>query len=136
MVVTSSFPLKIDSRGYEIWTMTNPYEISSLEEAEAIRASVERHLPPDVPDMLRHLGLGLTLGSSASKDLPVVIDPDFAEELAETELLGKMLFYRKNVTGVDHRVHLPKRARTTWPAHQGRDQSARCPQSKRRLRLN
>src|SRR5262249_23751118 len=41
-----------------------------------------------------------------SQGASVVIDPEFADELAETELMEEMVSYRKNITGVDHTVFI------------------------------
>jgi hypothetical protein len=84
--------------------MRNTHDIG-LEEVEAIKAMVERSLPLDIRETLKRARLGLTLGSSTDA-APVVIDPRFADELAEIELFEEMVSYRKNITGVDHTLFI------------------------------
>jgi hypothetical protein len=84
-----------------------------LDEAEAIRASIDQALPAAVREQLLRSQLTLTLGSStvgpfhvvgagdAKPGEVVVID---AEELAERELAGHMTSLRKKYTGVDNTI--------------------------------
>jgi hypothetical protein len=90
--------------------MTNADEIG-LNEVEAIKAMIERALPAEVHTTLQQARLGLTLGSSRHAAASVVVDPDLADELAETELLEEMVSYRKNVTGIDHTVFISPKGR-------------------------
>ena len=84
-----------------------------IEEAEAIKASIDQILPLDVRDRLREYGLTLTLGSSSASEFQsVVVD---ADELAERELLGDMTSLRKKRTGVDNTIFVS----TKGPARHG-----------------
>jgi hypothetical protein len=79
-----------------------------FEELEAMTARVEHALPPDVLSDLQRAGFSLTLGSSSpgATFRPVVVDPGLAEQIAERELVGEMVSYRKDVTGVDNTVFI------------------------------
>jgi hypothetical protein len=90
---------------------------------EEIRDEVEWSLAPDVVDTLRRAGLRLTLGSSETT-IPspsiVAFDQELAEQLAEEEeLTADMVSYRKNVTGLEHGLHLREVSPPRSP-HQGR----------------
>jgi hypothetical protein len=89
-----------------------PGEINR-EDIEAIRAMVERSLSNDVRSALRQAGIALRLGSSTDADFhPVLVDPDFADALAEKELVEEMVSYRKDVTGIDHTVFISPKGHT------------------------
>ena len=89
-----------------------PGEINS-EDVEAIRAMVERSLSNDVRSALRQAGIALKLDSSTDADFhSVLVDPDFADALAEKELVEEMVSYRKDVTGIDHTVFISPKGHT------------------------
>jgi hypothetical protein len=69
-----------------------------------IRRSIERALPPDVVAALREEGIALALTPSTG---PIVT---ISDKLAERELLGDMVSYRKKVTGVDNTVFISQKA--------------------------
>jgi hypothetical protein len=75
---------------------------------KAIRASVERSLPPDVVAAMRDAGVALTLDSD--RGFAAVVN--ISDELAERELLEEMVSYRKGVTGVDNTVFISPRGLT------------------------
>ena len=78
-----------------------------LARVETIKAMIEQALPPDLLVTLRQANISLTLGSSSEANFgPVVLDPAFADELAERELVEEMVSSRKDVTGVDHTVFI------------------------------
>ena len=84
-----------------------------LEHVEAIKAMIEQSLPPAVVASLQQAGISLTLGSSSRADFQtVIVDPAFADELAERELVEEMVSYRKDVTGVDHTVFISPKGHT------------------------
>ena len=84
-----------------------------LEHVEAIKAMVEQSLPPAVVASLQQAGISLTLGSSSRADFQtVIVDPAFADELAERELVEEMVSYRKDVTGIDHTVFISPKGHT------------------------
>lgn len=84
-----------------------------LDEAEAIKASIDQVLPQELRDRLLASQLTLTLGSSVAGPFHVVgggpakgrsgevvvID---ADELADRELVGHMVSLRKKRTGIDN----------------------------------
>src|SRR5437764_9529053 len=84
-----------------------------LEHVEAIKTMVEQSLPPAVLASLQQAGISLTLGSSSRADFQtVIVDPAFADELAERELVEEMVSYRKDVTGIDHTVFISPKGHT------------------------
>jgi len=84
--------------------MSSEIDLASV---ETIKAMVEQSLPPDLLRALQQAKISLTLGSSSHPDFrPVVLDPAFADELAEKELFEDTVSYRKDVTGVDHTVFI------------------------------
>ena len=44
------------------------------------------------------------------------MDPHFADDLAEKELIEEMVSYRKDVTGIDHTVFISPKGHTTHSA--------------------
>jgi hypothetical protein len=84
-----------------------------LEQVEAIKALVEKSLPRAVIASLEQAGVSLILGlSSRAGFQPVIVDPGFADELAEKELVEEMVSYRKDVTGIDHTVFISPKGHT------------------------
>ena len=79
-----------------------------LNDLEAIKATVERSLPPGVVDAMRRAGIALRLDASTGSRSLVSI----SEELAERELLEEMVTYRKNVTGVDNTLFISPKGLT------------------------
>jgi hypothetical protein len=84
-----------------------------LEEAEAIKASIDQALPPALRDRLLKFQLTLTLGTSSLGPFQVVGAAEHkagevvvidADELAERELAGHMVSLPKYVTGVDNTI--------------------------------
>jgi hypothetical protein len=78
---------------------------ASLDE---IRTSIERLLPPDVVTALREEGIALTLSPSIDPERLV----DISDELAERELVGDMVNYRKEDTGVANTIFISQRGYT------------------------
>ena len=72
---------------------------ASLDE---IRRSIEQLLTPDVVAALREEEIGLTL--SPASDLGPIVT--ISDELAERELAGDMVTYRKKKTGVDNTIFI------------------------------
>jgi hypothetical protein len=70
-----------------------------------IKRSIERLLPPDIVAAMREADAVLTL-SPASGLEPIV---DISDELADRELLGDMVSYRKKKTGVDNTIFLSQK---------------------------
>jgi hypothetical protein len=98
---------------------------ADLQTVEDIRRQVEQSLPPTLVETMRAAGLSLRLGSASGPIIPaisdavsfvpsssVMIDPDYADELAEREQLEEMVSYRGDVTGIDHTIFISPRART------------------------
>jgi len=84
-----------------------------LEQVKAIKAMVEKSLPRAVIASLEQAGVSLILGLSSRADFqPVIVDPAFADELAEKELVEEMVSYRKDVTGIDHTVFISPKGQT------------------------
>src|SRR5260370_36905968 len=69
-----------------------------LDDLEDIKKTIERSLPPHVVAVLRDEGIALAL--TPSGDLGPIVT--ISDELAERVLVGDMVNYRKNVTGVDN----------------------------------
>jgi len=67
-----------------------------------IRRSIERLLTPDFVATLREEEIGLTL--SPAGDLGPIVT--ISDELAERELAGDMVTYRKKKTGVDNTIFI------------------------------
>jgi hypothetical protein len=67
-----------------------------------IRKSIERSLTPDVVTALREEGIALAL--TPSGDLGPIVT--ISDELAERELAGDMVSYRKKKTGVDNTIFI------------------------------
>ncbi|MGA2129119.1 MAG: hypothetical protein ABSG76_23560, partial [Xanthobacteraceae bacterium] len=95
---------------------------ADLQTVEGIRLQVEQSLPPTLVETMRAAGLSLRLGSASGPIIPaisdavsfvrsssVIIDPDYADELAEREQLEEMLSYRGDVTGIDHTIFISPR---------------------------
>jgi hypothetical protein len=76
-----------------------------LDDLEGIKTAVERALPPDVVAALRHEGIALAL--TPSGDLGPIVA--ISDELADRELMGDMVNYRKNVTGVDNVIFISQK---------------------------
>ena len=72
---------------------------------EDIKISIERSLPAEVVAAMREADVVLTL-SPASGLQPIV---DISDELAERELLGDMVSYRKKKTGVDNTIFISQK---------------------------
>jgi len=70
-----------------------------------IKRSIERLLPPDVVAALREEGVALAL--TPSNDLGPIVT--ISDELAERELLGDMVNYKKKTTGVDNTVFISQK---------------------------
>ena len=84
-----------------------------LEQVEAIRAMVEKSLPRAVITSLERAGVALLVGMPRHAEFqPVMVDPAFADELAEKELVEEMVSYRKDVTGIDHTVFISPKGHT------------------------
>jgi len=77
---------------------------STLEE---MKISVEQALPPDVVAALREADVALTLVPQQAPNQALV---DISDELAERELLGDIVNYRKDVTGVDNTIFISQKA--------------------------
>jgi len=71
-----------------------------------IKISVERSLPPDVVAALREAEVALTL---VPQQMPRQALVDISDELAERELLGDMVSYRKKKTGVDNTIFISQK---------------------------
>jgi len=67
-----------------------------------LRQSIERSLTPDVVTALREEGIALAL--TPSGDLGPIVT--ISNELAERELAGEMVTYRKKKTGVDNTIFI------------------------------
>jgi Domain of unknown function (DUF4160) len=82
----------------------------SMQSLDEIKDAVERSLAPDIVEMLRRIGLCLTLGSSdatAAASSIVAVNRGLAEQLQlEEELTADMVPYRKDVTGLDNTVFI------------------------------
>jgi hypothetical protein len=78
----------------ELWNM--------LTDLDDIRRSIERALPPDVMTALRDERIALAL--TPSSDLGPIVT--ISDELAERELAGEMVTYRKKKTGVDNTIFI------------------------------
>jgi hypothetical protein len=76
-----------------------------LTELDDIRRTIERALPPDVVAALRDDGISLAL--TPSSDLGPVVT--ISDELAARELLGDMVNYKKDITGVDNTVFISQK---------------------------
>ena len=77
-----------------------------------IKTTVERSLPPDVVAALRHEGIALAL--TPSGDLGPIVT--ISDELAERELAGDMVSYRKNKTGIDNVIFISPKGYTRHAA--------------------
>jgi hypothetical protein len=77
-----------------------------------IKTTVERSLPPDVVAALRHEGIALAL--TPSGDLGPIVA--ISDELAERELAGDMVSYRKNKTGIDNVIFISPKGYTRHAA--------------------
>jgi hypothetical protein len=77
-----------------------------------IKTTVERLLPPDVVAAMREAEVALTLVPQATLQ-PLV---DISDELAERELAGDMVSYRKNKTGVDNVIFISPKGYTRHAA--------------------
>jgi hypothetical protein len=83
-----------------------------LNEAEAVRAEVERALSPELRNRIVNAGFSLTVSSLSAYSVqsgqkPVVtIDERLADQLLEQELTASMAMFRKNVTGVDNLIYI------------------------------
>ncbi len=76
-----------------------------LDDLEDIKKTIERSLPPNVVAVLRDEGIALAL--TPSGDLGPIVT--ISDELAERELMGDMVNYRKNVTGVDNVIFISQK---------------------------
>ena len=86
----------------------NSQSDAMFNDLEAIKATVERSLPPDVVEAMRRAGIALRLDASTGSR-PLV---SISEELAERELLEEIVAYRKNVTGVDNTLFISPKGLT------------------------
>jgi hypothetical protein len=77
-----------------------------------IKTTVERLLPPDVVAAMRHEGIALAL--TPSGDLGPIVA--ISDELAERELAGDMVSYRKNKTGIDNVIFISPKGYTRHTA--------------------
>lgn len=75
---------------------------------EDIKISIERLLPPDIVAAMRDADVVLTLSPSSGLQ-PIV---DISDELAERELFGDMVSYRKNKTGVNNTIFISPKGYT------------------------
>jgi hypothetical protein len=72
---------------------------------EALKKSVEQSLPAEVVTAMREAGVALTLDSASGAQSVVSI----SDELAERELVGEMVSFRNDVTGVDNTIFISTR---------------------------
>jgi len=93
--------------------MKGQNQLVSLEEAEDIKAKVDAELSPDLRKLLRANNLVLTINSIDALDPAdnrhaafgaVALDPHFAEELAEEELLDDMVSLTNEETGIHNHI--------------------------------
>jgi hypothetical protein len=75
---------------------------------EALKKSVEQSLPAEVVTAMREAGVALTLDSASGAQSVVSI----SDELAERELVGEMVSFRNDVTGVDNTIFISTRGHT------------------------
>jgi hypothetical protein len=97
----------------------------TLEEAEAVKASLDKVLTPEIRDQLERSGFVLTVNSASTASLHyagarlegkselIFID---ADDLAEAELLEEMSSYEKRTTGIDNVVWLSPKGHTRHAA--------------------
>jgi hypothetical protein len=76
-----------------------------LTDLDDIRRTIERALPPDVVAALRDDGIALAL--TPSGDLGPIVT--ISDELAERELVGDMVNYKKKTTGIDNTVFISQK---------------------------
>ena len=76
-----------------------------LTDLDDIRRTIERALPPDVVTALREERIALAL--TPSGDLGPIVT--ISDELAERELAGDMVPYRKKKTGVDNTIFISQK---------------------------
>jgi hypothetical protein len=97
-------------------------QMNLREEAEAIKASLDQVIPPEIRERMANAGLGLTLGTAVLGPFHIVegkpaeavaVDQD---QLAEEELLEEMGSYEKDDTGIENVVFLSPRGRTRHAA--------------------
>jgi hypothetical protein len=85
---------------------------STLDEAQALKTSIDRALPPDIRERLANAGLVLTLSSVSARTIqsgerPVVaVDEGLADQLLEEEITAEMPAFRKKTTGVDNTIFI------------------------------
>jgi len=76
-----------------------------LTDLDDIKRSIERALPPDVVTALREEGIALAL--TPTGDLGAVVT--ISDELAERELVGEIVNYKKKTTGVENTVFISQK---------------------------
>ena len=79
-----------------------------LTDLDDVRRTIERALPPDVVAALRDDGIALAL--TPSSDLEPIVT--ISDELAERELAGDMVNYKKKTTGIDNTVFISQKGYT------------------------
>jgi hypothetical protein len=83
-----------------------------LDEAEAVRAEVERALSPELRNRIVNAGFALTVSSLSafsvrSGQKPVVtVDERLEDKLIEEEIISEMPAFRKKTTGVDNTIFI------------------------------
>jgi hypothetical protein len=97
----------------------------ALEEAESIKASLDKVLTPEIRAQMERAGLVLTVNAAGTASLHhagaspdgkselVFID---ADDLAEAELLEEMSSYERKTTGIDNVVFLSPKGHTRHAA--------------------
>jgi hypothetical protein len=80
-----------------------------LSDLDDIRRTIERALPPYVVDAMHEEGIALTLVPQLEPGEALV---DISDELAERELAGDMVNYKKKTTGVDNTVFISQKGYT------------------------
>lgn len=76
-----------------------------LADVDDIKFRIERLLPPEIVEAMRDADVVLTLSPAVGKTSIV----DISDELAERELLGDMVNYRKRTTGVNNTIFISQR---------------------------
>jgi hypothetical protein len=76
-----------------------------LADVDDIKFLIERLLPPELVAAMHDADVVLTLSPSTDHDTIVTI----SEELAERELIGDMVNYRKRTTGVENTIFISQR---------------------------
>ena len=108
---------------------------STLDEAQALKTSIDRALPLDIRERLANAGLALTISSASARAVQsggesvVAVDEGLADQLREEEITAEMPAFREKTTGVTNTIfisakvprHAPRiKVATDLPTHLAR----------------